>query len=54
MAAPQVPGALFRGGDFLSGSFAGVFAVAAYIVPSDSNAVIGFRLPTESSRAVPL
>jgi formylglycine-generating enzyme required for sulfatase activity len=41
--SPQVPGALFRGGDSFSESFAGVFAVATDVVPSDSNAVIGFR-----------
>jgi len=37
------PGALFRGGDFFSGAFAGVFAVYGVYTPSDANDGIGFR-----------
>ncbi|MGH8479206.1 MAG: SUMF1/EgtB/PvdO family nonheme iron enzyme [Gammaproteobacteria bacterium] len=37
------PGALLRGGDFTSGSDAGVFAVSGFFTPSFMNNVIGFR-----------
>ncbi len=37
------PGALFRGGDFIVGADAGVFAVAGGNVPSVANVVIGVR-----------
>jgi formylglycine-generating enzyme required for sulfatase activity len=39
----SLPGALFRGGDFADGASAGVFAVDAAIVPSNSNDATGFR-----------
>jgi hypothetical protein len=42
-AGSDVPGALFRGGDFLNGTGAGVFAVAGSSAPSNSNNNIGFR-----------
>jgi len=37
------PGALVRGGDFLDGSFAGVFAVGGLGTPSVADSGIGFR-----------
>jgi formylglycine-generating enzyme required for sulfatase activity len=38
-----LPGALIRGGGFGSGTFAGVFAVGTFDVPSLSFGVVGFR-----------
>jgi hypothetical protein len=37
------PGALFRGGDFSRGTFAGVFAVYGFFTPSDAFNFLGFR-----------
>jgi formylglycine-generating enzyme required for sulfatase activity len=39
----SLPGALYRGGDFLDGTNAGVFAVNAVLVPSLSGFFLGFR-----------
>jgi formylglycine-generating enzyme required for sulfatase activity len=39
----SLPGALVRGGDFGSGSLAGVFAVSSSFLPSDSFSALGFR-----------
>jgi hypothetical protein len=39
----NLPGALFRGGDWTDGSNAGVFAVRGEFKASDSGAIIGFR-----------
>jgi hypothetical protein len=39
----DAPGALIRGGDWLSGTFAGVFAVSGRFTPSSALGVIGFR-----------
>jgi formylglycine-generating enzyme required for sulfatase activity len=39
----RVPGALLRGGSFLFGTGAGVFAVGAGFVPSNSSVDLGFR-----------
>jgi formylglycine-generating enzyme required for sulfatase activity len=37
------PGALIRGGDFVSGTLAGVFRLTAFEPPSDSDSLVGFR-----------
>jgi formylglycine-generating enzyme required for sulfatase activity len=39
----RIPGAWFRGGTALSGTFAGVFAVSSVPLPSFSDAAVGFR-----------
>ncbi|TMA80710.1 MAG: formylglycine-generating enzyme family protein [Deltaproteobacteria bacterium] len=39
----QIPGALFRGGNWFVGTSAGVFAVNAFNSPSGSGNVVGFR-----------
>jgi formylglycine-generating enzyme required for sulfatase activity len=39
----EIPSALLRGGDWFSGSGAGVFAVGTVIRPSDSAVGVGFR-----------
>jgi formylglycine-generating enzyme required for sulfatase activity len=37
------PGALIRGGDWIDGSYAGVFAVSGFDLPSFSNGAFGLR-----------
>jgi formylglycine-generating enzyme required for sulfatase activity len=39
----SLPSALFRGGSFLDGTYAGVFAVVAGFPPSRSGGFLGFR-----------
>ncbi len=39
----RIPGAWFRGGTALTGTFAGVFAVSSVPLPSFSDAAVGFR-----------
>jgi len=39
----QVPGALLRGGDWIDGATAGVFAVDAFLNPTNSSQGFGFR-----------
>jgi Sulfatase-modifying factor enzyme 1 len=39
----QGPGVLFRGGSFLEGTNAGVFAVGAFRIPIDADQSLGFR-----------
>jgi len=41
--ADRIPAALIRGGDYLNGTFAGVFALIADGAPSGSDNFIGFR-----------
>jgi hypothetical protein len=42
-ASTRFPGALIRGGDFVSGTDAGPFAVFGGVLPSSSDVTIGFR-----------